>query len=214
MMQGNAHQRPCPVCDSTATTNLIQIQDVPLFCNVLWDSRENAVKADRGFIDLVFCHTCAHVYNAAFDPSRMQYSPQYDNALDYSPTFQNYIRELAQRLVSAYQLQGRDIVEIGCGQGEFLRLLAEIGQNRCLGFDPSYNPRQVDTDTFDSRISIIQDYYSEQYAGHRADFFVCRQVLEHIREPAAFLKMIHSTIADAFRVVNEASRSPVHDNRP
>lgn len=198
MMQSpheRSHPPPCPVCNSTATTKLIQIQAVPVFCNVLWDSREKAVKADRGNIDLVFCHTCAHVYNAAFDASRMQYNPQYENTLDYSPTFQKYIRELAQRLVSTYQLQRRDIIEIGCGQGEFLRLLAEIGQNRCLGFDPSYNPRQVDPATFDSRISIIQDYYSEQYAGHRADFFVCRQVLEHIREPAAFLKMIHSTIA-------------------
>jgi SAM-dependent methyltransferase len=173
----------------------IQIEAVPVFCNVLWDSREKALKADRGNIDLVFCRTCAHVYNAAFDASRMQYSPQYDNALDYSPTFQKYIRELAQRLASTYGLQGKDIIEIGCGQGEFLRLLAEIGQNRCLGFDPSYNSRQVGADTFDSRISIIQDYYSEQYASHRSDFFVCRQVLEHIREPAPFLKMIRSTAA-------------------
>ena len=29
-----------------------------------------------------------------------------------------------------------------------------------------------------------------QHAHHRADFLVCRQVMEHIREPAPFLKMI------------------------
>ncbi|MGB5748258.1 MAG: class I SAM-dependent methyltransferase [Desulfobacterales bacterium] len=195
MMQSphhSSHHPPCPVCNSTVSTKLIQIQEVPVFCNMLWDRREKALKAARGDIDLVFCHTCAHVYNAAFDASRMQYNPQYETALDYSPTFQKYTRKLAQRLASTYQLQGKKIIEVGCGKGEFLRLLADIGQNRCLGFDPSYNSRQADTETLNSPISIIQDYYSEQYADHRADFVVCRQVLEHIREPAPFLKMIHS----------------------
>jgi SAM-dependent methyltransferase len=159
---------------------------------MLWDSREKARRADRGDIDLIFCHTCGHLYNAAFDPDRMQYSPQYDNALDYSPTFQKYICTLAQRLVDTYQLQGKDIIEIGCGQGEFLRLLAEIGQNRCLGFDPSYDHGKSKTNGQEELFTVIRDYYSEQYSNHRADFFACRQVLEHIRMPADFLKMIRS----------------------
>ncbi|MGD9300618.1 MAG: class I SAM-dependent methyltransferase [Desulfobacterales bacterium] len=163
---------------------------------MLWDSREKALMADRGNIDLAFCHTCAHLFNAAFDSSRMQYSPQYENTLDYSPTFQKYIRELAHRLVSAYRLQGKKIIEIGCGRGEFLRLLAQDGQNHCLGFDPSYSPGPDDTDKVNGLISIIADYYSEQYASQQADFWVCRQVLEHLREPAAFMKMIQSAGSD------------------
>jgi SAM-dependent methyltransferase len=173
-----------------ATTGMIHIKHVPVFCNVLLDSRQKAVGAESGDIELVFCHTCAHVFNAALEASRMQYSPQYDNTLDYSPTFQKYTRELAHRLVSTYQLRGRDIIEIGCGQGDFLRLLAETGQNRCLGFDPSYDSRQDKSESSSHRVSIVQDYYSEQYAQHRADFLVCRQVLEHIQKPTAFLKMI------------------------
>lgn len=191
-LEDNAHPLPCPVCNSMATTGIIHIKHVPVFCNVLRDSRQKAVRAESGDIELVFCHTCAHVFNAGFEASRVQYSPQYDNTLDYSPTFQKYTRELAQRLVRAYQLQGKDIIEIGCGQGDFLRLLAETGQNRCLGFDPSYDSRQDESESSNHQVSIIQDYYSEQYAQHRADFLVCRQVLEHIKKPAAFLKMIQS----------------------
>ena len=189
-MMPTRHHPPCPVCNATATTRLIHIRGVPVFCNMLWDSREKALQAQSGDIDLVFCHTCAHVYNAAFEADRMQYSPQYDNTLDYSPTFQKYIRDLAQRLVGSYQLQGKDIIEIGCGRGDFLRLLAATGQNRCLGFDPSYHSRQDESEASDDQVSIIQDYYSEQYAHYRADFLICRQVLEHIRKPAAFLKMV------------------------
>jgi len=191
-MMPTRHHPPCPVCSSTATTRLIHIQGVPVFCNMLWDSRVKALQAQSADIDLAFCHTCAHVYNAAFEADRMQYSPQYDNTLDYSPTFQKYIRDLAQRLVGSYRLQGKDIIEIGCGRGDFLRLLAATGQNRCLGFDPSYNSRQDEAEASDDQVSIIQDYYSEQYAHYRADFLICRQVLEHIRKPAAFLKMLRS----------------------
>ena len=191
-MMPTRHRPPCPVCSSTATTRLIHIQGIPVFCNMLWNSRVKALQAQSADIDLVFCHTCAHVYNAAFEADRMQYGPQYDNTLDYSPTFQKYIRDLAQRLVGSYRLQGKDIIEIGCGRGDFLRLLAATGQNRCLGFDPSYNPRQDEAEASDDQVSIIQDYYSEQYAHYRADFLICRQVLEHIRKPAAFLKMLRS----------------------
>ena len=189
-VQDNSRQLSCPVCSATATSPVIRIQGVPVFCNVLWENREQALRAETGDIDLVFCHTCAHVFNASFDAGRMQYSPQYENALDYSPTFREYLRESAQRLVSTYQLRGKDIIEIGCGRGEFLRLLAQIGQNRCLGFDPSYHSRPDDEQTSTGPISIIQDYYSAQYAHHRADLFVCRQVLEHIAKPAPFLRMV------------------------
>lgn len=181
---------PCPVCRSTASVEMIHIQGIPVFCNMLWDSREEALAADSGDMDLVFCRTCTHVYNAAFEDHRMQYSPQYDNTLDYSPTFQKYIRHLADRLVSSYQLRGKDIIEIGCGQGNFLRLLAESGRNRCLGYDPSYNAQQTDRVDMSNLVSIIPEYYTEQHANPNADLVVCRQVLEHIKSPVPFLRLI------------------------
>ena len=187
---------PCPVCHSTASVEMIHIQGIPIFCNMLWDSREEALAAESGDMDLVFCRTCAHVYNAAFEDHRMQYSPQYDNTLDYSPTFQKYIRHLADRLVSSYQLQEKDIIEFGCGQGNFLHLLAESGRNRCLGYDPSYNARQADKDDMSDLVSIIPEYYSEQHAHPRADLVVCRQVLEHIKSPVPFLRMIRNAGKD------------------
>ncbi len=191
----HSHQPPCPVCNATATSDIIQIQAVPVFSNVLRDSRESALKADRGDIDLVFCHECTHVYNAAFDARRVQYSPQYDTALDYSPTFQKYIHALARRLVRTYRLQAKDIIEIGCGQGAFLGLLAEMGPNRCIGFDPGYNPQRTDGADAPNPFTIVQDYYSEKYAAYRADFWALRQVLEHLKSPADFMAMVRRAAA-------------------
>jgi SAM-dependent methyltransferase len=193
-LPGKSQKSHCPVCDSVATEGLIEIPDVPVFCNLLLPNHTKALDADKGEIHLLFCHTCGHLYNGEFDPNRMQYHPGYENPLHYSPTFQSYLVELAQRLVSLYDLYGKDIIEIGCGQGEFLRLLAEMGPNRCTGFDPSADPQRIEQGARSNRLIVIQDYFSERYADYRADFIACRQVLEHIAGPRQLLKSIQRAL--------------------
>lgn len=179
----------------------LDIRDVPVFCNILWDSREEALKAARGDIDLVFCRACGHVFNSALDPARMTYSPRYENSLHYSPAFREYVGGLARRLVTTYDLQNKDIIEIGCGKGDFLRLLAEAGNNRCLGFDPSFDPHRNGQDNRSERFSVVQDDYTEKYSNCPADFIACRQVLEHIVEPRRFLTTIRHAIGDKDQTV-------------
>jgi len=180
----------CPVCNTAKPTAVIEIRDIPVFCNMLRESRRAALEADRGNIRLCFCHTCGHLYNAAFDRGRMRYDPRYETSLHYSPTFRRYALSLAKRLIRTYDLHKKDILEIGCGQGDFLRLLADLGNNRCTGFDPSYDQQKIAQDHRLENLTVIQDYYSEQYSNYPADFLVCRQVLEHIRQPRRFLEMI------------------------
>jgi SAM-dependent methyltransferase len=100
---------------------------------------------------------------------------------------------LAEELVERYDLQGKDIIEIGSGKGEFLRLLCEFGDNRGVGFDPSYLP--VPDDNWNSgSVTFIQDYYSEKYANDQADFICSRHTLEHIFKPIDFLRMLRRAI--------------------
>ena len=35
-------------------------------------------------------------------------------------------------------MHNKNIIEIGCGSGEFIKLLCELGNNKGIGFDPSY----------------------------------------------------------------------------
>lgn len=192
--QRNQEITRCPVCDTPAAQAFMEVRDVPVFCNMLWNSREKALNAAAGQINLVFCHRCGHVFNAAFDSRRMHYGPRYETSLHYSPAFRKYAVDQAQQLIRSYDLRGKNIIEIGCGKGDFLRLLAELGANRCLGFDPSHDPRSVDQDPRTSRFAVIRDDYSEKYSSYHADLMVCRQVLEHIREPKRFMEMIRRII--------------------
>jgi SAM-dependent methyltransferase len=157
---------------------------MPIYCNVLWPSRDEALAAAKGDIRLAFCQACGIISNVAFDPGLVDYVPGYENSLHFSPHFQDYARDLSSRLTEKYALHGKHIVEVGCGNGDFLALLCG-DDNRGTGFDPSYRGTALPPN-----VTIIQDYYSEAYVCEQADLIVCRQVLEHVAEPRGFLEQI------------------------
>ncbi len=176
----------CPVCGAESTREFFALEGVPLHCNVLWESRREALAAPRGEVRLIFCITCGHVYNRSFRPDLMEYSQQYENSLHFSPFFQGYAQETAQKLVNRHQLKNKQVVEIGCGKGEFLRLLCGLGNNRGIGFDPSFSPERL-TEKEDPQVTFVQDFYGRAHGNHEADLIVCRHVLEHISDPYSFL---------------------------
>lgn len=183
----------CPVCSSRMVHKLIAIRQVPVHCNLLWTDRQDAICAPRGDIDLEFCNSCGHTYNVAFDPDLMEYSQIYENTLHCSPRFQRYATSLATRLIERYDLHGKDIIEIGSGQGDFLRLLCELGGNRGLGFDPSYVPGPGELVSA-GQVAFIRDFYSDRYACYQADLICSRHVLEHIQDPIGFLIQVRQAI--------------------
>ena len=189
----NQTQNTCPVCNSSDISTFIEIPNVPVHCNVLYNTREEALNVPRGEIKLAFCSHCGHVFNTAFDPDLMKYSQEYENSLHFSPRFQEYATSLAQRLIDDHKLINKDIVEIGCGKGDFLKILCKLGQNRGMGFDPSFEPERIG-DFKKNRFKVIQDFYSERYADYAADIICCRQVLEHIQFPKDFIKTIRKTV--------------------
>jgi SAM-dependent methyltransferase len=191
----NGLHTPCPVCGGTDIAPLIDLRQVPVHCNVLWPTREAALQAPRGDMRLGFCRTCGHIFNAAFDPGRMEYTAAYENSLHFSPHFQNYAEALAQRLIERYDLRGKTVIEIGCGKGEFLDLLCRLGGNRGLGFDPSYIPGP-NGGAASQPFIVIRDLYSERYAGYTADLIACRHVLEHIQFPRDFLASVRRSIGE------------------
>jgi hypothetical protein len=170
----------CPVCAGPLTP-FLQVPGVPVFCNVLWPTREEALAAPRGDIALAFCARCGMLRNVAFDAELVRYSPGYENSLHFSPSFQRFAEGLARRLIDRYALRGRRVVDVGCGRGDFLELLCAAG-NRGVGYDPSYpgepnggNPR------------FVRGFYS----GEEADFLSCRHVLEHVEAPRELLDTLH-----------------------
>jgi SAM-dependent methyltransferase len=191
------HNRPrltCPICNCK-TEVFFQIEGIPLCCNILWPNREKAVGAPKGEIRLAFCRECGHIYNAAFDPSRLAYDTSYDNSLHFSGRFQEYARDLAARLVATYDLYGKTVIEIGCGSADFLSLLCASGHNRGIGFDPSFIPGRVDLN-LGKGIEIVRENYSERYANRSCDLLCSRHMLEHVPEPVAMITSVSQALKE------------------
>ncbi len=137
-------------------------------------------------MDLAFCGDCGHYFNRSFQPDLMYYSENYETSLYASGVFRQYADALVQRLLSTYNIRGKQILEIGCGRGEFLRQLCREGGNRGIGFDTS-TPVEGE-DALLSSVFYVRDYFSADYSDIRADLIVCQQVLEHVENPAIFLR--------------------------
>jgi len=171
----------------------VDITDVPIYCNVLWPNNAKARAAETGNISVGYCRDCGHVFNRSFDPSLMDYTEAYENSLHYSPVFNEYADSLATRLYEKYDLQEKNIIEIGCGKGDFLSMLCARGNNKGHGFDKSYEFDRKDTNN-SRQVTFIQDFYGEKYADYDADLLVCRHVLEHIQYPQEFLSGIRKLL--------------------
>ena len=99
MNQTAITQYNCPVCNNSEMDLFFEAENAPVFCNVLWNAQEEALAASRAPIHLAYCHKCGLIYNIAFDPKLVEYSPAYENSLHFSPHFQEYAQDLAQRLI-------------------------------------------------------------------------------------------------------------------
>ncbi len=183
----------CTVCSSADTRQFLRICDIPVFCNIQWQSEQLALDAPVGNISLTYCHSCGHVFNSEFDPALVEYSGDYENSLHFSPHFQKYAEDLVESLVERYELQKKVIIEIGCGKGEFISMLCDSGRNIGYGFDTSYEADRAEHGGSGS-VTYIKDYYGEQYSNLQADFVCCRHVLEHIPSPVDFLRNISIAI--------------------
>jgi len=161
-----------------------------------------AILAPQGQIQLAFCSQCSHVFNPSFDPAVVEYDPEYENSLFFSPLFRQYAAGLAQSLIARYDLHAKDILEIGSGSGDFLRLICDLGGNRGLGFDPSYLPTAADSAL--KNIHFVPEFFSETHLNFPADLICCRHVLEHLDAPRKFVELLRKFNALAFFEVPNA----------
>lgn len=183
----------CPVCTSRDTLVFADVRGVPVHTTILWESPEDARAAPVGDIELNFCRSCGHVFNARFEEERTGYTQAYDNSLHFSPLFQRYAEQLADGLIARHGLRGKNILEVGAGKGDFLALMVKRGNNRGVGFDPTYVPEGAHEELIRSgRMVIKQELYDPSSRRQTADMLVCRQVLEHIEKPRAFVDAIRA----------------------
>ncbi|RJQ14297.1 MAG: methyltransferase domain-containing protein [Nitrospiraceae bacterium] len=185
----------CNSCGAGGMEIFHEQRNVPVHSVLLMPLREEAVNYPKGDIALGFCRDCGFISNVMFDPRKHEYSSRYEETQGFSSTFTAFHRKLAGHLIDRYNLRGKYVVEIGCGKGEFLNLLCELGGNRGVGFDPAYVSDRDHGGT-NGRTTFINDFYSEKYSGYKGDFIVCKMTLEHIHETSDFINTVRRSAGE------------------
>ncbi|MBL8899645.1 MAG: class I SAM-dependent methyltransferase [Planctomycetes bacterium] len=180
----------CPICGAGSPLRALEHEGVATNCVQLWSTAAEARAVPRGTLRIECCTRCGHLWNSAFDPSRVVYTPEYDASLHFSPRFQRYVEELVARLVAELPLRGRHLLEIGCGKGEFLDLLCRRGGCRGVGFDTSFSGALP----ADAAWTVERRAFSAAERGLSADLVASRHVLEHIEDPLAFVEAMRATL--------------------
>ena len=191
-MQAN---RFCPNCSSKGLNSFYSIRDIPVHSCLLMSSKEEALDYPTSDLELGYCPSCGFITNFLFNPELHSYSTQCEETQGFSACFNSFAKSLAQRTIDKYNVHNKVILEIGCGKGEFLALMCELGDNVGIGFDPAYVPER-NPDVSESRIEFVQDFYSAKYVGLKADVICCRHTLEHIAPTFEFMRMIHDAVAN------------------
>ncbi len=188
----------CPNCYEKETTDFFEIKNAPTQSLLTVNNYEEAKAIKRNDINLGFCRNCGFIYNTTFDTSIDYYTKGYEDQQGFSPTFKKFITGICNRVIDKYDLRNKDIIEIGCGKGDFISLICELGNNRGIGIDPAYVPGRIQPNP---NLKFIPEFYKDEHGSLPSDFICCRHTLEHIHDTGNFLKTIRDSLGDRKPVV-------------
>jgi hypothetical protein len=176
--------RGCDACGDGELVVFADLGEIPVLCGVHWAGQDEALASPVGRMALAYCRACAYVRNIAFDPALMVYDTAMDTNLHHSPAFQEFSRELVAHLADRFALAGRHVIDIGCGQGEFLRELCEHAGCTGRGWDAMYAGRTGP----DPSGAVFHTGFAPRGSGlGQFDAFTSRHWFEHLDDPYEFL---------------------------
>lgn len=110
-----------------------------------------------------------------------------------SETARDYLK-----LIEAYAgapLKG-ELLEIGCGHGDFLVQAASRGLS-VTGVEYSAHSAEIARSRLDGRGEVLVGEIADlRSSGRRFDFVVFADVIEHVRDPRAFLSAVHALLKE------------------
>lgn len=177
----------CPVCYYSLAASFYDGGNQTL-ATLGWPASATEAQAmPRHPHDYVQCPKCTHVWNRSFSYDAIPYQDNPSRMFNKGGIWKGHLAT-TRDLVLARLPRLPTVVEIGCGEGHFVRGLYEAlgGGGRFVGFDPSAAPETGRGVEFYAR------YFEplEDMPGFAPDAVTIRHVLEHLTDPAVFLDQL------------------------
>ncbi len=188
MTQPEAPLSACPVCGAGDARVFYTLDRSPVTAASVFDTAAQARAVPVGTVSLAFCENCGFIFNSGFDGKLAEVGARYESSQAASPHFSAFARGLARTWVDRYQLAGQRVIEVGCGHGDFLDLLAACGVADCVGFDPLGDARCADRGG--ARVEVRPEKFGQRALALEARALVCRHTLEHVPDTRSFLSLL------------------------
>ncbi|MEM7293033.1 MAG: class I SAM-dependent methyltransferase [Pseudomonadota bacterium] len=177
-------QSSCSLCGADNNSVVFSVANFPANISVFHSSVAEAQAALTGDIELRCCQICGFVWNARYDPGKVEFSPNYEASLARSPTFQSYIHSLCEHLIEKRGIRNKRVLDIGCGDGFFLQTLCLKGSNTGVGIDPSL-PTRVRSQ---ANVEFLRDTFGHHHNDYIGDLVTLFSVFEDLQKPLQMLR--------------------------
>ena len=153
----------------------------------------DSVDKDQGLtLDLCQCTGCGLVQ---FDCEPVDYYRDVIRAGGFSKTMVELRRYQYRHLIDTYGLEGKRFIEVGCGQGEFLKVLSEFPVE---AFGIGHDAKLVEAARAQG-LAVSQGFTESEdtvFPGGLYDVFLSFNFLEHQPNPNTMLQAIYRNLED------------------
>lgn len=190
MRKGSEKLSNCILCKSRLQP-LLRMENMPASAQDIPDLSELA--ADKG-IDLQLCE-CSHCHLVQLDCEPVGYYKDVIRAGGGSTTMEALRHAQYEEFIGLCHLENKKILEVGCGQGEFLSILAgypvqSFGIEHKADLVEKARERGLLVER-DFQESEVHDFLHAPF-----DAFTSFNFLEHQPDPVMYLKAIHHNLAE------------------
>jgi len=177
----------CPVCHYSLATHFFNGGMQPL-ATLGWPaSAPQAQSMTKYSLDYVSCPKCTHIWNRSFAYEIIPYRDNANRMFNKGIIWQGHLAKIKDLLISQLP-KNPTIIDIGCGEGNFVRSLFKAinMQGRIIGFD-------LNT-TLESGVGV--EFYPRYFnpfddiVKFSPDLLIMRHVLEHLQDPADFIDQL------------------------
>ncbi len=200
----------CVACGYGLAAAFFTPEPLPLATLGWPESAEEARAMARLPLSFVSCLSCGHVWNSEFRYADVPYARNPNRMFNKGNGWSDFLAARRDQLIAELP-NGGTVVDIGCGEGHFLRALARARPDgRYLGFDP--NGAMEDGGLVELRREL---FHPERHLSElRPSVIVMRHVLEHFENPRAFLQSLDFCAAAEDLVVALYAEVPCIDRVP